>query len=128
VADSYEGARVPCARYLGLYGFKVDQAADGKEALSLIKADPPHVILAELSLPTVSAAGICDWLDLETPTRSVPLIVLQSDFDPDRTVDKPKRAAAVLVKPFPLSTMLQEVRRALRAQPPASAAPESLSD
>jgi DNA-binding response OmpR family regulator len=120
VADSYEGARVPCVRYLDHFGFRVEQAADGKQALSILETLQPHVVLAEMTLPNVSAAGICAWLDRDPRTRSVPVIVLQSDFDTDQVVERPERAAAVLVKPFPLSTMLQQVRRALRANPPAA--------
>jgi DNA-binding response OmpR family regulator len=120
VADSYEGARVPCVRYLDHFGFRVEQAADGKEALSILETLQPHVVLAEMTLPNVSAAGICEWLDREPRTRSVPVIVLQSDFDTDQVVERPARATAVLVKPFPLSTMLQQVRLALRANPPAA--------
>lgn len=117
VADSYEGARIPCARYLDHFGFRVDQASDGEGALSLIQSGNPHLILVEASLPTVSAAGISQWLDREP--RAVPMIVMVSDFEPERTEEMPPGASAMLIKPFPLSTMLQEVRRALRAQPPA---------
>jgi CheY-like chemotaxis protein len=119
VADSYEGARVPCARYLDHFGFRVEQAADGNQALAILSTLQPHVVLAELALPAVSAAGICEWLDRDPRTRSVPVIVLQSDFDADQAVERPERADAVLVKPFPLATMLQQVRQALRAHPPA---------
>jgi two-component system phosphate regulon response regulator PhoB len=119
VADSYEGARVPCVRYLDHFGFRVEQAADGNQALSILSTLQPHVVLAELTLRAVSATGICDWLDQEPGTRLVPVIVLQSDFDTNQVVELPGRATAVLVKPFPLSTMLQQVRRALRAHPPA---------
>jgi DNA-binding response OmpR family regulator len=118
IADSYEGARIPCARYLDHFGFRVDQATDGKAALSLIQSEKPHVILVELSLPTVSATGIAEWLEREPSASGVPMIVMVSDFETERVEKLPRRASAVLIKPFPLSAMLQEVRRALRARPP----------
>src|ERR1700675_3109397 len=55
VADSYKGARTPCVRYLDRFGFRVDEAADGNEALAAIAARPPHVILVEDALPKMSA-------------------------------------------------------------------------
>jgi CheY-like chemotaxis protein len=118
VADSYEGARVPCARYLDHFGFRVEEAVDGREALSILSVLHPHVVLTELTLPAVSAAGICEFLDREPQTRSVPVIVLHSDFDADQAAERSPRASAILVKPFPLSAMLEQVRRALRAHPP----------
>jgi CheY-like chemotaxis protein len=119
VADSYEGARVPCARYLDHFGFHVDQATNGNEARACIDAVAPHVVLAEMTLPGAPAAALGDLLDQDPRTRSVPLIVLQSDFEMDQLVERPQRAATVLIKPFPLATMLQQVRQALRAHPPA---------
>jgi DNA-binding response OmpR family regulator len=118
VADSYDGARIPCARYLDHFGFQVDQVANGRDAISLIKVSLPHLILAEFSLPSVSVVGLCEWLDREPRARPVPVIVMISDFEPDRRDQLSQRAAAVLIKPFPLSAMLQEVRRVLRTSPP----------
>jgi DNA-binding response OmpR family regulator len=118
VADSYDGARIPCARYLDHFGFHVDQAADGRDALAVLESRLPHVVLVEYSLPKVSATGLAEWLEKDDRTRRVPLILMLSDFDSDAPRSLP-HSAAVLVKPFPLSTMLQEVRRALRLQPVA---------
>lgn len=117
IADSYDGARIPCARYLDHFGFHVDQAIDGDDALVSMRTRKPHVILVEFSLPKVSAKGLAAWLERENPDRTVPLIVMLSDFDSDAPRQLPS-ATAVLIKPFPLSTMLQEVRRVLRAAPP----------
>jgi DNA-binding response OmpR family regulator len=119
VADSYDAARVPCVRYLDHFGFHVDQAANGSEARACIDAAAPHVVLAELTLPGAPAAALAELLDRDPRTRSVPLIVLQSDFETDQVVERPSRASAVLIKPFPLATMLQQVRQALRSHPPA---------
>ena len=47
---------------------------------------------------------------------STPLIVMMSDFQTTGTRPIPERATGVLVKPFPLAVMLEEVRRALRAR------------
>jgi DNA-binding response OmpR family regulator len=120
IADSYEGARVPCARYLDHFGFHVDQAADGQEALAAMEAGLPHLLLVEHSLPKLPASGLVEWIEKAGHDRQVPVILMLSDFDAVAPRDMPP-SAAVLVKPFPLSTMLQEVRRALRLQSVAAA-------
>jgi DNA-binding response OmpR family regulator len=112
IADSYEGARVPCARYLDHFGFRVEQATDGDDAFMTIRAIPVHLLLVEASLPKMSATALADWLEREVPRR-IPVILMMSDFDADGGRQLPQ-SAAVLIKPFPLATMLQEVRRALR--------------
>src|SRR5437868_1168147 len=58
VAESYEGARIPCVKYLDRFGFRVDEAADGHEALAKIAATPTHVILMESGLPNGPVARI----------------------------------------------------------------------
>jgi len=114
VADSYEGARRPCARYLDRYRFQVAEAADGEEALSFITALAPHVILADSSLPAMPAWRLAQWLAQSWRTRNIPVIVMTSDGESDDDLPLPDNAAGVLIKPFSLTAMLGEVRRVLR--------------
>src|SRR3954465_12493565 len=92
VADSYEGARRPCARYLDRLNFEVIEAADGDEALARIVATPPHVILAEWFLPAMPAPRFAQWLGQSWRTREIPLIALASTVEPGA----PSGIAAVL--------------------------------
>jgi len=118
VADSYDGARIPCVRYLDRFGFSVEQAADANEALASIATKPPQLILVEDGLPKMSAWRMVRQLKEQAETRSIPVIVMTSDFDPGTRQPAQSEAAAVLVKPFALSTMLQEIRRVLREHSP----------
>jgi DNA-binding response OmpR family regulator len=115
VADGYDAARVPCAQYLDLFGFDVQQAADIRDARQAVKARSPHVMLIELSLPQTDSETLADWLKQDERAASTPFIVMMSDFQNDGARPIPEKAAGVLVKPFPLAVMLEEVRRALRS-------------
>ena len=110
-ADSYEGARVPCARYLSRFNFEVAEAANGEDALKQIVFSMPRLIVTEWGLPTMPADRLCQWLAQGWRTRDIPVIVVASDFDARREMPC---VAAILVKPFALETMLAEVRRVLR--------------
>jgi DNA-binding response OmpR family regulator len=116
VADGYDGARVPCAQYLDLFGFDVQQAADIRDARQAVRARAPHVMLIELSLPENNGVTLKDWLTEDERAASTPLIVMMSDFQNDGTRPVPPQASGVLMKPFPLAMMLEEVRRTLRAR------------
>jgi two-component system KDP operon response regulator KdpE len=118
VAESYAGARVPCARYLTRFGFQVEEAADGEQALTLINHAPPNLIIVELGLPHLSAGRLTRWLAQNWRTRHIPVIVLAGDAGPSDQADPPPNAAGMLVKPFQLAGMLEEVRRVIRAQMP----------
>ena len=111
VADSYEGARRPCVRYLDRFNFDVTEATNGDDALKQIVSTTPRLILAEWRLPAMPADRLCQWLAQGWRTREIPVIVVAADFDAQRRMPS---VAAVLVKPFSLELMLTEVRRALR--------------
>ena len=111
VADSYDGARVPCARYLARLNFDVAEAATGEEALKRIVFSTPRLIVTEWRLPTMPAERLCQWLSQGWRTREIPVIIVASDYDARRPMPS---VAAILVKPFSLEAMLTEVRRVLR--------------
>jgi len=111
VADSYDGARRPCVRYLARFNFEVAEAANGEDALTQIVSTTPRLIVAEWTLPFMPAERLCQWLAQGWRTREIPVIVVAADFDVRRLMPS---VAAILVKPFSLETMLSEVRRVLR--------------
>jgi DNA-binding response OmpR family regulator len=114
VADSYEGARRPCVRYLDRFNFDVTEVTNGEDALKQIVSIMPRVIVAEWELPAMPVDRLCQWLAQGWRTRDIPVIVVAADFDARRRMPG---VAAILVKPFSLESMLTEVRRVLREPP-----------
>jgi DNA-binding response OmpR family regulator len=110
VADSYEGVRQACARYLQRFNFDVAQAEDGEQALARIVASPPQVILTEWELPSIPAGRLAQWIAQRRPNSTIPIIIL-ANAEGDGSLP---RVAGVLRKPFSLVEMLDEVRRVLR--------------
>ena len=45
-------------KVLGLRGIRVSSACDGKEAIRIIDADPPNLLLLDLLLPSIDGYGI----------------------------------------------------------------------
>ena len=103
-------------RYLDRFGFGVDEAGDANEALAIIDATPPHLILLAADLPEMAGWDMVRRLKEHPHTRSIPIIFMTSDFDRDRTRPSDVPLAGVLMKPFALATMLHEIRRVFRAQ------------
>lgn len=115
VAESDAGVRESCSRYLDRFNFQVLQAAHGEQVLTQVAAEPPHVILAESNLPAMPAWRLAQWLAQNWRTRHVPVIVLAGEIDSAESQDFRNHGAGVLVKPFSLRMMLDEIRRVLRA-------------
>jgi two-component system response regulator RegX3 len=104
VAENEESVRRPCARYLSLFGFHVEEAANGEEAIAAWQTGRPHVVVADARLQRGS-----DLAPRLATESGVPFIItVTDDYAP-----VPPGASAVLLKPFSLDTMLEEVRRAL---------------
>jgi two-component system phosphate regulon response regulator PhoB len=120
VADSYAPARMPYVGYLNRQGFEVQEAADGEQALALISANPPHVIVVDRALPRLSADRLTHWLAQSWRTRHIPVIVLEGggveEPDTSQGGPDPRPAAGALVKPFELAAMVDEIRRVLRSR------------
>jgi CheY-like chemotaxis protein len=122
VAESYDGARIPCVKYLDRFGFLVEEAADGAEALAKIRLCRPHVVITESELPNASVSRIVEELHALGLLGRVPLLVTTTDPEPFVGHAEGIALVALLSKPFPLSTMLEEIRRLLHLHPPVSPA------
>jgi hypothetical protein len=90
-----------------MFGFRVTQAARIEEGLGeTMSGQQPDVIVTELT--SAAATRLAS-------SSLVPTIVTVTDD----LHTAPPYAAAMLVKPFPLPMLLDELRRILRAQPAA---------
>jgi DNA-binding response OmpR family regulator len=119
IADSYDDARSPIARYLDRYGFDVIEAASADEAARRIAERRPHAVLSGLQ---GDEAGRLH-LRLSDPALPPPPIVIVMISGGDESI--PAEVTGVLEKPFSLRPMLDELRRELRRHPPAGAIPTS---
>ena len=57
-------------------GYAIDIAKDGMEAVAMAAANPPDVILMDLSLPVIDGWEATKRLKADTRTASIPIIAL----------------------------------------------------
>lgn len=118
IADSYEGARRPCARYLEHFAFDVTTHGDGEgdAIVREIDAHRPALVLMGTNLTNPSSVEL---LAYATRKAGIPVILLADTADqaPEAGIST---AAAVLVKPFTLGGMLDVVRTVIRASAAAA--------
>ena len=80
-------------------GYHVETACDGEEALRLVRADKPELILLDLIMPKVQGFEVLRVLKADAETASIPVIVLSNlSQDHDREVTRAAGAVAHLVK------------------------------
>ena len=112
IVDQYEGARLPCARYLSFLHFDVAEVSEPAEGLALLERRRPAVILM-----ADDQAGRFERLQDRARAQAIPIVSMATAFgDAAQQHADDLGAAGVLLKPFSLGAMLEEIRRVLRAQ------------
>ncbi len=92
--------------------FKVTVASRGEEGLALVAAQPPDVIILDLSLPDMDGFEVCARLREWTQVPIIVLSVRESERDKVMALDK--GADDYLTKPFGIEELLARIRVALR--------------
>ncbi len=111
-----EASLVTMLRYnLEKQGFRVEEAADGQEALTRIAETQPDLVLLDWMLPVVSGIEVCRQIRRRPATRELPVIMLTArteDQDAVRALNT--GADDYVTKPFNLDSLLARMRALLR--------------
>src|SRR6266508_797937 len=65
-------------------GHSVSSAASGPEALEMIAADPPDLVLLDVVMPEMDGYAVCRSLRENPDTQVLPVIMLTSSGDQDK--------------------------------------------
>lgn len=96
-------------------GFRVDEAADGQEALLRVAEARPDIMLLDWMLPSLSGIEVCRQLRRRTETRDLPIIMVTArteDQDAVRALDI--GADDYIAKPFAMEHVIARIRALLR--------------
>jgi two-component system, OmpR family, KDP operon response regulator KdpE len=92
--------------------FRVTVASRGNEGLTLAAAQPPDLVILDLSLPDMDGFTVCERLREWT---QAPIIVLSvRDSERDKVAALDKGADDYLTKPFGIEELLARIRVALK--------------
>ena len=111
-----EAALATMLRYnLEKQGFRVDEAADGQEAMIRIAEAPPDLVLLDWMLPVMSGIEVCRQIRRRSETRDLPVIMVTARTDDQDAVRGLNTGADDYVtKPFNMDALLARVRALLR--------------
>jgi DNA-binding response OmpR family regulator len=112
VVDDEPTLRETVAEALEADGYRVVQAADGREALSRFRADRPDLVLLDLMLPELSGIEVCRIIRAES---GVPIVMLTAkDAELDKVVGLELGADDYVTKPFSLRELTARIRALFR--------------
>lgn len=112
-----EANRYMVTRILEAAGYRVVEAADGREALMLARRRPILVVL-DVKLPDISGLEVCRRLKADRDTATIPVLQTSATFiSAERKVEGLDSGAdAYLAQPIEAPELVATVRSLLRAQ------------
>src|SRR5688500_10800558 len=106
VVDDEPPMRQVLAALLENAGYAVSRAADGREALGLVRAQDPDLVLTDLRMPGMPGDELLAALRRDFP--EIPVVVLTAHGTIDLAVDAMRRGAHdFLTKPFDKQRVLE---------------------
>jgi len=112
VVDDIEDIRSLLQEALQASGYHTLEAADGREALSMIEAESPDLVILDIAMPVMSGFQVLRQL---RKNSDIPVIMLSARTD---TVDKVESlelgADDYITKPFEIAEMTARVEAVLR--------------
>ncbi len=107
-------AMVHASIYVRRTRYRVVEASNGAEALTLAAAEQPRLILLDVALPDHNGLWVCRSLKNTPSTAHIPVIMLTAMSLPaDRDQAIEAGADGYIVKPFSPRALLEELDRRL---------------
>lgn len=107
-------------------GFEVLTATSGEEALSLVCARQPDLVLLDIMLPDISGIEVCHYLR-STGMGALPILMLTAkDERTDKIMGLESGADDYITKPFDFEELVARVRAALRRKESTEHLPEKI--
>ncbi len=115
VVDDDPDIRAILAAVMASADYNVKEAASGEEALALIRAEEPELILLDFMMPGLSGPDVCKRLRASKDTELIPVIMLTARTElQDKVEGLAAGADDYVTKPFQHEELLARVRAHLR--------------
>jgi signal transduction histidine kinase len=117
LVDDNEGTRFAFSRMLQSAGFRVTEAATGRDALRLAREMPDLVVL-DIRLPDMSGYDVCRHIKSSEETAGIPVLHVSASFvrAEDQVFGLEGGADGYLTEPVDKTVLVATVRALLRAR------------
>jgi CheY-like chemotaxis protein len=116
VTDDDEDLRMLCTMQLELRGFRVSQARNGKEALDVVRAERPDLILLDLMMPVMDGWECLAELKADKKLSDIPVFIITGkNQKQDQDLAFEMGAHAFIPKPFQATALVAQIRERLAA-------------
>jgi DNA-binding response OmpR family regulator len=124
IADDEPQIRQILALYFSKEGFRVEEAADGAEAIVKVQQLKPSMILLDIMMPVMDGLEVCRQV---RKISKIPIILLTARAeDEDRIMGLEIGADDYITKPFNPREVVARVKAVLRRSPGAEFSPSDI--
>jgi diguanylate cyclase (GGDEF)-like protein len=117
VADDSATIRGALQHHLVERGYGVVQAADGEEALAVIRSERPDAVLLDVEMPVLDGHSVLRALQADPDLAVIPVVFLTARSDADEVVAGLEAGAHdYLRKPFDFAELVARVSAAVRVK------------
>lgn len=99
-------------------GYEFLEASNGRDALDLMRAERPDLVVLDLMMPVVSGWDVLEERAAEQRLKEIPVIIVSANRDPEVGAAMGQGVCAFLPKPFDIGALSALVRACLVTRPP----------
>jgi two-component system alkaline phosphatase synthesis response regulator PhoP len=111
IVDDDANIRTLLTVNLAAQGFSIETAADGKEAIDKIRANPPWLIILDVMMPDDDGWEVCKYVRDDPDLEKVKIVMLTArDTERDKLIGRQVlKADEYLTKPFDIDVLLSKI-------------------
>ena len=117
IADDHVDTRVVLKHYLEAYGFDVSEAADGADALEMMRHARPDAVILDVQMPRMDGFSVLRAMRADNDLHDMPVLMLSGDT---QCADFREAAAAgandCLTKPAHPRAVFEAVRTLMKVR------------
>ena len=99
-------------------GYSFLEAPNGRDALDLMRAEHPDVVVLDLMMPVLSGWDVLRERMADAELRRIPVIIVSANRDPEVAHAVSQGICAFLPKPFDIGALSALVRSCMPPAPP----------
>lgn len=118
VVDDDPSIRRMIVAALRRFGYSFLEAANGNEALELMRRERPDVVVLDLMMPILSGWDVLRERASDPRLQSIPMIIISANRGPELATAMDKGVCAFLPKPFDIGALASLVQSCIATEGP----------
>ncbi|MBI3602649.1 MAG: response regulator [Candidatus Omnitrophica bacterium] len=114
IADDDQDTVYLLKEVLQKHGYEVLTASDGYQALKIVKANVPDLMIVDLTMPSMSGWQFTVKVRQDERFKTTPIIVLSGLLEGNAEPEKFELVSAYMVKPYDVFKLIDKIKELLK--------------